>query len=170
VIEAQPHEVSQTVARRTSGSITIHPLATHCTGSTPMPPGLREKPGARSRTLRELDDDRLRRLVYDRNVSVKLRPRTRFALTTEVSSASPYRFYSARCNGALRTTSVLTKAQWLNLGLVLGQAGTSGRWIPRTLPSGANPALTMPHVILQLHALLKRSRLRPVLLTPLFTG
>lgn len=72
-------------------------------------------------TLRRLDDDRLRRLVYDRNGVGQAQTADALRAYYGVTAASPYRFYSARCNGARRTTSVLTKAQWLNLGLVLGQ-------------------------------------------------
>ena len=77
-------------------------------------------------TFRELNEDSLQRLVRARHGIGQAQTADALRAYYEASAASPYRFYSARCNGVRRTTSVLTKGQWLNLGLALGQG--RDRW------------------------------------------
>jgi hypothetical protein len=76
--------------------------------------------------LRDLDEDNLQRLVHARNSVGQAHTAAALRAYYEARGASPHRFYSARCNGIRRSTSILTKGQWLNLGLPLGQG--KDRW------------------------------------------
>jgi hypothetical protein len=71
--------------------------------------------------LRALDEGSLQRIVRTRSGVSQVQTADALRSYYEVGDKSRFRFYSAQCNGVRRTTSVLSQAQWLGLGLPLGQ-------------------------------------------------
>lgn len=71
--------------------------------------------------LRTLDDDSLQNLAHRRGSISQSQSASALSAYYGTQEAAPYRFYSARCDGVRRVTSVLTKIQWLDLGIALGQ-------------------------------------------------
>ena len=72
--------------------------------------------------LRALDEANLQRIARTRGGVSQVQAANALRSYYEIDDKSPFRFYSAQCNGVRRTTSVLSQVQWLGLGLPLGQS------------------------------------------------
>ena len=71
--------------------------------------------------LRALEEGNLQRIARTRSGVSQVQTADALRSYYEVGDNSRFRFYSAQCSGVRRTTSVLSQAQWLGLGLPLGQ-------------------------------------------------